>query len=125
MSLLSERTLAWLQEMQMNPDKIPLSAAYLRFRAALQAEGKREGLAEGKRKGLAEGERKGLAEGERKGLAEGERKALLMFLGTRGLSATAEERAMIEGCTDPKKLGQWIVRAVSAGSVGEVLGTTR
>jgi hypothetical protein len=48
-----------------------------------------------------------------------------MLLRTRGLSATAEQRAMIEGCTDPKKLGQWIVRAVSAGSVGEVLGTTR
>jgi hypothetical protein len=32
---------------------------------------------------------------------------------------------MIEGCTDPKQLGQWIVRAVSAGSVGEVLGTNR
>jgi hypothetical protein len=101
MSLLSERTLAWLHKMQTNPDKIPLSAAYLRFKAALQAEGKREGL------------------------AEGERNALLMFLATRGLSATAEERALIEGCTDPKKLERWIMRAASAGSVGEVLGTTR
>ncbi|HEX7835946.1 MAG TPA: hypothetical protein VF469_00715 [Kofleriaceae bacterium] len=109
----------------MNPDKIPMSAAALRFKAALQAEGERKGLAEGERKGLAEGERKGLAEGERKGLAEGERKALRMLLRTRGLSATAEERAMIEGCTDRKKLEQWIVRAVSAGSVSEVPGNHR
>jgi hypothetical protein len=121
MSLLSEQTLAWLQKMQMNPDKIPMSAAYLRFKAALQAEGERRG----RREGLAQGERKGLAQGERKGLAQGERNALRMLLRTRGLSATAEERAMIEGCTDPKKLGQWIVRAVSAASVGEVLGTSR
>lgn len=53
------------------------------------------------------------------------RKALLTLLRTRRLSATVEERAMIEGCTDSKKLEQWIVRAVSAGSVGEVLGAKR
>jgi flagellar biosynthesis/type III secretory pathway protein FliH len=123
LSLLSERTLLWLEEMQMNPDKIPMSAAALRFKAALQAEGERKGLAEGERRGLAEGERRGLAEGERRGLAEGERKALRMLLRTRGLSATVEEHAVIAGCTDPKQLEQWIVRAVSAGSVGEVLGT--
>jgi flagellar biosynthesis/type III secretory pathway protein FliH len=99
--------------MQMNPDKIPMSPAALRFKAALQAEG------------VAKGRAEGLVEGERKGLAEGERKALWMLLRTRRLSATAEEQAMIEGCTDPKKLEQWIVRAVSAGSVSEVLGTIR
>jgi hypothetical protein len=97
LSLLSERTLLWLEEMQMNPDKIPMSPAALRFKAALRAEG----------------------------VAEGERKALLMLLGTRRLSATVEEQAVIEGCVDPKKLEQWIVRAVSAESVGEVLGTKR
>jgi hypothetical protein len=131
--LFSKRTLRWLEEMQMNPDKIPMSPAALQVKAALQAEGRREGLVEGRREGLAEGERKGLAEGERKGLAEGERKgwaegernALWMLLKTRGLAATADERAMIEDCSDPKKLEQWIVRAVSAGSVGEVLGTSR
>ena len=117
MSLLSERTLAWLQNMQMNPDKIPMSAAYLRFKAALEAEGER--------RGRAEGERKGRAEGEREGRAEGERKALLTLLRTRGLSATVKQRAMIEVCADPKKLEQWIERAVSAESVDEVLGTSR
>lgn len=93
LSLLSERTLLWLEEMQMNPDKIPMSPAALRFKAALQA--------------------------------QGERKALLTLLRTRGLSATEKEQAVIEGCTDPEELEQWIVRAVSAESVGEVLGTNR
>src|SRR5262245_38527555 len=55
LSLLSERTLRWLEEMQMNPDKIPMSPAALRFKARLQAEGRREGRLEG----LIEGERKG------------------------------------------------------------------
>jgi len=133
MSLLSERTLRWLQNMQINPDKIPMSAAYRRFKAALQAEGERRGRAEGMREGRAEGEREGRAEGEREGRAEGvregrvegERNALLTLLRTRGLSATAKQRAMIEGCTDSKKLEQWIARAVSAGSVGEVLGARK
>jgi hypothetical protein len=93
--------------MQMNPDRIPMSPAAQRFKAALQAEG------------LA----KGLAEGERKGRTGGKREALLMLLETRALSVTAEERAAIDSCTDPEKLDQWIVRAVSAGSVGEVLAT--
>jgi len=57
--------------------------------------------------------------------AQGERKALLTLLRTCGLSATVKEQAVIEECTDPKKLEQWIVRAVSAESVGEVLGTNR
>jgi len=76
-------------------------------------------------KGHAKGLAKGRVEGERKGLAEGERKALLRLLRTRGLSATAEEQAVIAGCTDLKKLEQWIVRAVTAASVGEVLGMSR
>jgi hypothetical protein len=101
----------------MNPDKIPMSAAYLRFRAALQAEGER--------RGRAEGVREGRAEGVREGRAEGVRNALLTLLRTRGLSATVKQRAMIEGCADPKKLERWIMRAASAGSVSEVLGTSR
>ncbi len=48
-----------------------------------------------------------------------------MLLRTRGLSATVKQQAVIEQCADPKKLEQWIVRAVSADSVGEVLGMNR
>jgi hypothetical protein len=62
-----------LQETQLHPDKIPMSPAALRFKAALQAEG------------------------VAKGLAEGARKALFTLLRTRGLSATAEEQVVVEG----------------------------
>ena len=115
LSLLSERMLVWLEEMQMNPDKIPMSPAALRFKAHLKA----EGLAEGRTEGRIEGR----TEGRTEGLAEGERKALLTLLGARGLPVSAEERAAIDGCKDPAKLDHWIVRAVSAGSAAEVLGT--
>ena len=101
----------------MGLEKIPMSDAYLRFRAALRAEGMAEGLIQGVQAGLVVG--------EQTGRAEGMRKALLTLLRTRGLSATEGEQAMIEDYADPKQLEQWIVRAVSAGSVGELLGTNR
>lgn len=101
----------------MGPGKIPMSDAALRFTASLRAEGRAQGLIEGVQAGMVVG--------EQNGRAEGMRKALLRLLRTRGLSATDRERAMIAACTDPKKLEQWIARAVSARSVGEVLGTTR
>jgi len=44
-------------------------------------------------------------------------------LGSRGILATAEERATIEGCSDPAVLDRWFLRAVTAGSVAEILGT--
>ena len=102
LNLLSERMLAWLKEKAMNP-KSRLSPAVLEFKAAIGCPYRAEGLAEGR--------------------AEGERKALLMLLGSRGLSATAEERATIEGCSDPAVLDRWFLRAVTAGSVAEILGT--
>jgi hypothetical protein len=125
LSLLDQRMLVGSEEMQMGLEKIPMSDAYLRFRAALRAEGKAEGLIQGVQAGMVVGEQNGRAEGVRQGRTEGVRKALLTLLRTRRLSATAEERVMIKGCTDSKKLEQWIVHAVSAGSVGEVLGTNR
>ena len=109
----------------MGLERIPMSDAALRFKAALRAEGIAEGLIQGVQAGLVVGERNGRAEGMRKGRIEGVRTALLTLLKTRGLSAAVKERAMIDGCADSKKLEQWIVRAVSAGSVGEVLGTSR
>src|ERR1700690_3300452 len=97
LALLSARMLAWLQESQMNPDKIPMSPAALKFKALMRA----DGLAEGR--------------------AEGKREALLELLEARGLSATEEERALIQSCTDPAMLGAWNVKAATARSVGEVL----
>lgn len=101
LALLSARMLAWLQETQMNPDKIPMSPAALKFKAHMKAEG--------------------LAEGRAEGRAEGKREALLELLESRGLSATDEERARIQSCTDPAMLGAWNVKAASASSVAEVL----
>ena len=109
----------------MGQNEIPMSAAYLRFRAALRAEGVAEGLIQGVQAGLVVGEQNGRTEGVRKGQTEGVRNALLTFLRARGLWATMKEQVVIENCADSKKLQQWIVRAVSAGSVGEVLGTRK
>jgi hypothetical protein len=103
LALLSARMLAWLQETQMNPDKIPMSPAALKFKAHMKAEGRAEGQAEGR--------------------ADGKREALLELLESRGLSATKGERALIQGCTDPAMLGAWIVQAATARSVAEVLAT--
>ncbi|MFV8753994.1 hypothetical protein ACNOYE_25905 [Nannocystaceae bacterium ST9] len=66
--------------------------------------------------GLAEGEAKGLAEGEAKGLAEGERKSLLRVLSRRGITLTAEQREVVEACTDEEQLGRWLDRALEVDS---------
>ena len=44
LTLLSARMLAWLEETTMNPDKIPMSPAVLKFKARLKAEGQRRAL---------------------------------------------------------------------------------
>jgi hypothetical protein len=62
--------------------------------------------------------RRGLAEGEAKGLAE----ALSGILHARGLIMTHEERRLIEACQDTGRLRRWVERAVTAGTVAEVLG---
>jgi hypothetical protein len=45
-----------------------------------------------------------------------------MMLAARGFSVTADEKAMIERCADPATLEEWIAKAMTAGSVREVLG---
>ena len=98
LSLLSEQMTAWLKERMMNPDKIPMSPAALEFKAAMHAAGIAEGLAEGKRQ------------------------ALMDILRSRAaLAVTSEERGCDRSCMDPERLGRWIVKALTAESVGEVL----
>jgi hypothetical protein len=109
LTLLSARMLAWLEETAMNPDKIPMSEAALKFKAKLKAEG------------LAEGRVEGLAEGLAEGLVRGKKEALLALLEARGLAPTVAEQAAIARCADPAKLGAWILKAATAGSVREVL----
>ncbi len=43
-TLLSERMMAWLKETMMTPERIPMSAAALKFKAAIQADGKHRAI---------------------------------------------------------------------------------
>jgi hypothetical protein len=87
-----------------------------------RAEGEAKGRAEGEAKGRAEGEAKGRAEGEAKGRAEGRAEAVLQVLQARGLTPTPQQRERILGCTNATALDQWIERAVSCRSVGDLFG---
>jgi hypothetical protein len=70
---------------------------------------------------LAKGKAEGEAKGEAKGKAEGRRDALLLILDGRGLSITRTQRAEILACVDLPTLDRWIVGAVKAASVRELL----
>jgi hypothetical protein len=61
------------------------------------------------------------AQGRAEGEAAGEVKALLAVLAARGLEIDPATRDRIVACTDPEKLERWIVRAVTASSVQELL----
>ena len=91
-----------------------------------RAEGEAKGRTEGRAEGRAEGEAKGRAEGEAKGRADGQAQgkadALLKLLRARGLRVSSGHRARISGCTDARRLDRWIRRAVTARTVGDVLG---
>ncbi|EYF05383.1 Rpn family recombination-promoting nuclease/putative transposase [Chondromyces apiculatus] len=89
------------------------------------AEGKREGMLEGKREGMLEGKREGMLEGklegERAGRIDAKRETLLRLLGRAGLSLTEEERARVQGCSDPAILDRWLENVFGARTVAEVL----
>jgi len=106
-SLLSARMLAWLKETAMDPNKIPMSKAALKFKASLKAEGLAEGLAEGRTEGRT----------------EGKQGTLLAVLQARGFSTSEKELATIQRCEDPAQLDAWAAKAVTASSVQEVLAT--
>jgi len=58
----------------------------------------------------------------RKYVAQGRTEALLSFLSARQLPVTDEVRARILACRDWGLLDTWIVRAVTAKSIADVLG---
>jgi hypothetical protein len=116
LSVLSKRMLALFRKASMNPDKIPETPAARNTRLFLEAQGRKRGRLEGRAEGRAEG----LTQGEVKGKQD----ALLALLKARGLSISAEQRAGLRSCADPAKLTQWIVRAATAASASDVLGTT-
>jgi hypothetical protein len=97
LSVLRGPLLAYLEEITMNPDQFPETRAARRFRLLFEGLGKEQHKREAKRE------------------------ALLTVLATRGLAPSDEERAAIEACEDAKTLDRWIERAVTAGSVAEVL----
>jgi predicted transposase/invertase (TIGR01784 family) len=74
------------------------------------------GLAEG----LAKGHKSGLAEGKTTGKAE----AVLAVLAARGVPVDEATRARILACSDSATLEQWLARAVTATSLGDVVDST-
>jgi hypothetical protein len=55
------------------------------------------------------------------GEAKGEAQALLAVLRTRGIAVPEAVRQRILGERDPKRIERWVVRAVVAASVDEVM----
>jgi hypothetical protein len=108
LGLLDERLTAWIKEMRMDPAKIPMSPSARRLIALLD---QREGRAH--------------AEGRTEGLAQGKRETLVKILSARGLLPTSEERAAIDGCTDPVRIDRWIIEAMTAASVSAILGAAK
>ena len=104
-AVLKEPLLEYLKAIAMNPDQLPESRAARRFRQFFEDRGKAEGKLEGKLEGVV----------------EGKRAALLTLLDARELSASDNERAMINACADDALLDQWIVRAATASAVADVL----
>jgi hypothetical protein len=56
-----------------------------------------------------------------KGYTVGEAEALLLVLGARGMVVDETTRELIRSCNDSEQLERWIVRAVTASSLHEVL----
>ena len=63
----------------------------------------------------------GIAEGEAKGEARGRANALIAVLEARNLHSTAEQRERVEDCRDLALLERWLLRALRASSVDDVL----
>jgi hypothetical protein len=74
-------------------------------------------LAEGEAVGFSKGHVSGKAEGK----AEGKVEAILAVLTARGIASSEADRARITGCSDAPTLDAWLVRALSASSVEEVV----
>jgi hypothetical protein len=68
---------------------------------------------------------KGRAEGRVEGRVLEGAEILLRLLRARRFKVPADVRAQIEQCNDPRRLGRWIVRTVTARSAREVLAVRR
>ncbi|MEZ4298325.1 MAG: Uma2 family endonuclease [Polyangiaceae bacterium] len=61
-------------------------------------------------------------EGREEGREEGRAQAVLAVLAARGVTIPDEQRARILRCREPAQLDEWLRRAASARSAGDVLG---
>lgn len=62
-----------------------------------------------------------ISKAEAEGILEGEAKMLFTVLTSRGIAIPAEARQRIESCEDSNMFDAWIVRAVSASTIDDVL----
>lgn len=62
------------------------------------------------------------AQGEARGEARGESNALLIFIESRELPITENQRRQIEDCTDLGRLKSWLKKAAAAPSVADIIG---
>ena len=68
------------------------------------------------------GEQKGRQEGHLEGTAQGKSSAILLLLRSRGIPVPPEAETRILQCMELSLLDQWLIRAITAGSVQEVIG---
>ena len=89
---------------------------------ALMASGTYEYQSDFARRYVAQGEAQGEAKGEARGEAKGRAHALLTVLAARGIEVTDAARARIAACTDLEALDRWLASAVTAQSIGDIVG---
>jgi hypothetical protein len=70
---------------------------------------------------VRDGYRKGIRKGEVRGEARGKAKSLLMVLKARGLAISPAVRTKILACTSDDTLDRWLLNALNASSVADVL----
>jgi hypothetical protein len=66
--------------------------------------------------------RRYVAQGEAQGEAKGRAHALLTVLAARGIEVTDAVRTRITACTDLEALDRWLASAVTAQSIGDIVG---
>ena len=80
-------------------------------------------LAEGEAVGFTKGHVSGKAEGQAEGKAEGKAESIVAILVARGIALNEAARARITGCSDAATLDRWLVLAISASSVDDVVNS--
>ncbi|WP_437085587.1 hypothetical protein [Streptomyces sp. enrichment culture] len=85
------------------------------------AKARTEGLAQGRAEGLAQARAEVRAEARAEGETQQAVKNVLDVLAQRGIDVPPEARERITHCGDPELLHTWLLRAVTAASLDEVI----